>query len=395
MDESSSERPTFAMPERPSAGGSPPSDPPRRRSVFPWLLAASALAFSLGLIANPWFERNVRAYLPGSMQEDAAPQLPTDLSGRIDAQARALAALEARVANLEARPAEETAAAQPPQPALNDGLAAAPAPGGSTGAADERMARVETRLDALNQQQLSTDQRVDNLAAEVGGLTVKVNEIGNRAAASVQAAAEGAGRAQAILLITSTRRAIESGNRLGALEPALRAQFGATHSPAVEAVIALGQQPVTLRRLQRDFARLRPALVGSGEDSTRARSWWEEFKEGLAGIVSVRRTGAPVAATDPAARVDQAARQLASGDVAGAITSVSHLPPSSRQLAADWLDNARRFVAGARGLAQLETMTLTAPPPVAAPVAPPTVPPTMPPTTPLAAPSAPAPATTL
>ena len=66
--------------------------PPPQRAVFAWSLTAALLAFALGLIANPWFERSVRSHLPGF-----APTVTPTVAD--------VTALEARVAALEARPA--------------------------------------------------------------------------------------------------------------------------------------------------------------------------------------------------------------------------------------------------------------------------------------------------
>ena len=57
------------VPERPVYGSlhGAPADmaPPRRRPIAAWVIATIAVAFAIGLLANPWFERNVRSRLPG------------------------------------------------------------------------------------------------------------------------------------------------------------------------------------------------------------------------------------------------------------------------------------------------------------------------------------------
>src|SRR3546814_2330767 len=47
-----------------------------RRSVLPWILTFASLTFALGLLANPWFEREIRSRLPfgGGNQVADAPQ---------------------------------------------------------------------------------------------------------------------------------------------------------------------------------------------------------------------------------------------------------------------------------------------------------------------------------
>src|SRR3546814_9888236 len=47
-----------------------------RRSVLPWILTFASLTFALGLLSNPWFEREIRSRLPfgGGNQVADAPQ---------------------------------------------------------------------------------------------------------------------------------------------------------------------------------------------------------------------------------------------------------------------------------------------------------------------------------
>src|SRR3546814_18828310 len=47
-----------------------------RRSVLPWILTFASLTYALGLLANPWFEREIRSHLPfgGGKQVADAPQ---------------------------------------------------------------------------------------------------------------------------------------------------------------------------------------------------------------------------------------------------------------------------------------------------------------------------------
>ena len=295
MDDLKMERPTYASLSTPPRPAPPP---PARRSSAPWAIAAIVIAFALGLIANPWFEREVRSRLPGA------------LSGSPDAVA--LATLQARVAALEQ---------------LSHGEAADPA----------RLSRVEDRVDTLDSTRDHTDEKLAQINAGLGVVAAKVDATAERADAALTNASEGVERAQALLLVATVRRAVESGARLGALEPALRAAFP-SQSDAVNAIAAAA--PVTLARLRADFPKLQPAPPPA------ARSWWGSVRQGLGSLVELRRADAPQAA-GPAAR-PLAAQKLAAGDVPGAIAALgSSANPT-------WLAQARRYLAAQKGLAQLE-----------------------------------------
>lgn len=120
------------------AGGPAPA---AARSVTPWIAVAVLLAFALGMIANPWFERSVRSRLPGF-----APTVAPTVGD--------IAALQARIAVLEARPS-------------------APASVAGNGAAvpSERLARVEATLDRITAGEPLEATRTDRIAADLATLT--------------------------------------------------------------------------------------------------------------------------------------------------------------------------------------------------------------------------------
>ena len=321
----------------------PPAQP-ADRPVIPWVLTAGLLAFSLGLIANPWFERSVRSQLPGFAQDGAAASLAA-----LEAQRGEHARLAARVAALEARPnvALSTVAAE-------------------TTMDSERMMRAETRIDDLVTAQSTSDRRLDEVASEVAALGVRVDATAAEARSTLQTATQGAAAAQDVLLLTSVRRTLESGGRLGPLEPILQREFGARYPQPVAAVSQLSAAPVTPAKLRRDLAALRPVLIGASSHAGNAGSWWEQVQAGVAGIVQVRPSGAQPGAPDPAMRVDAALRLLALGDVGGAAAQIAALPPAPRHAASAWLASAHRWQAGMRGLGTLEAAALLAPETVAA-----------------------------
>ncbi len=295
MDDLNFERPTYAsLSTPPRAAPAPP-----RRSVFPWVLCAMLLAFALGLIANPWFEREVRSRIPG-LQAAVTP----------DINAAKIEALTARIAQLE----QAKAVSADPQ----------------------RLARVENRVETL-------DTSRDNTNAKLAQIDAKVDATAERADAALDTASEGVKRAQTLLLVATVRHALESGARLGALEQALRKTFP-NQKPAVDAVAAVGSAPVTLAKLRADFLRLQPAAPRP------AQGWWASVKQGLGDMVQVRRTDTPVP-TGLAAR-PLAAQRLVAGDVAGAVTALGNSANPA------WAAEARRYLAGQRGLAALEAATV-------------------------------------
>jgi hypothetical protein len=329
MVETGPERPTYTSLARPPQETAP--EVSRRRPVLPWLLAVVAIAFALGLLANPSFERAVRARIPGVANGDVSA-----------AEAAELAALRSRLAVLEARP-------QPAPPrALND-------PAVSDPVAEEQLAEVDSRVDTVAQAQAGLDPRVADLEAQVADLRRRIDT-------SVSAASDGAERAQTVLLVTAMRRAIDAGRRTDALEPALSARFGGSHPSETAALIAFGRAPVTAEQLRFDLERLRPTIEERVEASG---DWWSSITRGLTAVVAVRRDDDPA---NPSVRIARASRRLAAGDVEGAFAQVAALPPAPRSAAAAWLSNARRHVVATQALARLEIAALT---PVA-PSAPPT-----------------------
>ncbi|MGI4877511.1 MAG: COG4223 family protein [Janthinobacterium lividum] len=317
-------------PDRPSAPGRP---------VIPWIACALLLAFALGLIANPWFERSVRSRLPGF-----APTLSPTIAD--------LSVLQARVAALEARPA-------PRPPAL---AAAVPVEAGN-----ERLARVEERLAAVTGEQPATVARVDRIATDLATLTGRIEATGATTAATLATATATAERAQSMLVLSTVRRTLDAGQRLGPLEPALRRQFTARAPQQVEAVAALGAAPVTLADLRAGLERLRPALTGVAAVPTGSRGWWQGLTDSLSGIVV--RAGR---SDGTEARLDRAARALAGGNVAVAVAEIGALPAGQRAPAQGWLVAAQRYQAGMRGLGQLDALMFESlpPGPVATPPAP-------------------------
>lgn len=297
--------------ERPSYGSlaapAPQATESRRRSIVPWLIAAAALAFAVGLLANPWFERNVRAHLPGASTA---------------ADDSRLAALQARLDILEA--ARRTA------PSLDPGTA-----------------RVANQLDDVEDAQATVEQRLAELERQLV-------ELRARSDASLAMVTQGVDRARTVLLVGSLRRALEGGQRIDAYEAALRARFGRTYPGETAALLALGRAPVTSGRLKQELDRLSPVIERAALDDA---NWWDSLRQGLASVVAVRRAGEP--GMDPSSRLRFASHQLAAGNVSAAIAAMSSLPLDAQRTAAAWFVAARRYQAGMQALEALEIAALT------------------------------------
>jgi hypothetical protein len=288
----------------------------RNRAPLPWLVAGALLLFSAGMIANPWFEDNVRARLP------FAEDRPSVVA------AAGLATLGRRIEVLEARKAE------------------APAP-------DERLARTEARVETSTDLLAREADRIDKLTADVAGLAAKLEADEARGATALASAEAASGRVQAMLAVMLARRALVEGRSLGAVEAPLRSAFETRYPAEVRAVAALGGAPTTLLILQRDLSALAPVVGATGA----SQSWWDVFSLRVSKLV--RPAGAD---SGPPPRT-AAERLLAVGDVAGSATQLRRLGGAMPPAVMRWLAAADRYAAGQAALALLETAALIPPPP--------------------------------
>lgn len=342
-------------------GGDVPTEIDRARSrsgksrlwMLPWILVAALAAFSLGLIANPWFEENVRSRLPGAFAMTEQTDMNVAVDQRLTDQSETIDALERRVASLEALSASETKA----QPALNDepltGLAEQ-----QGGVGEDRVAALETRIESVAQTQLQLSQQVDRVVAGFSGLDT-------RTTASLKSVADEAARAQEVLLVTAARRSIETGQSLGPLEAAIRRRFGERHPEASDAVIRLSHSRITIPTLEEAFNQLKPSLLKATEnDEATDPGILDRVASALGAVVRVRgETQAGPAA--PEAIISRAEQALRRGDLRSSISHITRLPARSRSVADAWLDRARVYLTGMQALSRLDAVALT-PPPAAA-----------------------------
>ena len=113
------------------------------------------------------------------------------------------------------------------------------------------------------------------------------------------------------------------------------------------------RQPVTLEELQTGLQEVGEQLVGGSPD----QDWWTALKAELGDLVNIRRSGTP--STLPAERLQRAKRRLDAGQVDVALAEVLRMPGQAH--AAEWIADARRYVAARRALDTIETAALLDP----------------------------------
>jgi hypothetical protein len=130
----------------------------------------------------------------------------------------------------------------------------------------------------------------------------------------------------------------------------LRQSFETRYPQAINAVVALGNAPVTLATLRRDFVSLNPTPTNTGLD------WWQSLTAAVRSVVT--RPG-----DAPQAPREAAAAALVRGDVAAAANHLRRLPEPRAAAVTMWLASADRLQAGLAALTTLETAAIMPPAP--------------------------------
>lgn len=170
--------------------------------------------------------------------------------------------------------------------------------------------------------------------------------------ASARNAALYATRAERMMVVFATRRAIERGQPLGPLENQLRQRFGERNGDAVAAILRAAAQPATLEDLRLALDTLAPRLANDPHDGL-----WDRVRRMLGNLVVLRQADTP--SPLPAERLRRARRALDRGDVEAALAEVAHLPGVS--LAENWTGTARRYIAARNALAEIERAAMEVP----------------------------------
>lgn len=200
---------------------------------------------------------------------------------------------------------------------------------------------------------------MDLLSAREASLSMRLGDLENRITAldgQARAAARFATRAETLMVLAASRRALDRGLALGYLEGELRRRLGERHPAEVNTVIAASRDPVTVEELRLVLSELRPRLTG-GDLS---QGVWPSLRQQLARLVTLRRDGSP--SPEPGERFVRAEQLLEAGQIGAAMAEVVRLPGAAA--AERWLDAASTYVRARRALDLLETAAITSPMPL-------------------------------
>ena len=195
--------------------------------------------------------------------------------------------------------------------------------------------------------------RVEQVVEQQGGLDSRVAAMEQRLARidlQLEAATGNAARAEGLLIAFAARRAIERGTPLGYLGDQLRLRFGDARPNAVQTVIDVSRDPVTLDQLIARLDGLAPQLVNN-EPQGDVMGW---LGRELSGLFVVRREDQP--SPQPSRRIDRARLFLESGRPDAAVAEVRNLPNADE--AAGWVEDAERYARAQRALELLETTAI-------------------------------------
>lgn len=292
------------------------------RSPWPWLFGVVLLALLLGMIASPWFERQVRSHLPTALQPEQTPEQRVARDPRVDA-------LISRVERLEAQPQ-----------GVSGGLAGA--------AALDPVAPMAARIAALEAQAAAFQATDANIAARLEQLAIDLQRTSGAAEA-------GDRQVRDLFMVSVARRMVEAGRPLGPVLAALSARLSAQDAAAIDSLSVWSNVPQTRQTLA---ARLDAMAKRADMRPAKAETpgFFGRLMERLSGLITVRdASGDAPLVTDLLAAAQDA---LAGGDVALAAARLETLPPSSTR--DQWLGDARALIAAEAALDRLEAMLLDA-----------------------------------
>ncbi|ODP35940.1 hypothetical protein [Sphingomonas turrisvirgatae] len=200
---------------------------------------------------------------------------------------------------------------------------------------------------------LPTSTDVATLAAREQALAARLDALDARLRATdsdARTAGSYAGRAEAMMLISAARRAIERGQALGFVGPELRARFGAAEPQAVATVLRAAGEPVTLEDLRFALDQIAPRLSTAAPGG----GWLDAVRRELGSLVIIRKESAP--SPHPRERLQRARRLLAQGHVEASLAEINRLPGA--QGAESWMAAASRYVETRRALDTLEAAAI-------------------------------------
>jgi hypothetical protein len=323
---------------------------PRKSSKVPWVLTGLLAAFSGGMIANPWFETEVRSRLPDALQS----KTPASVSA---GQSAGVAALEERLAAVEQRPAAEIPADVSGRIAALE--ASRSVDGAMTGAAPVDTAALDQRL-AVAEGRLATSEAAAQGAAQAANAAQSNFMVLDSKLAITSAKLERDGVAlRAMASAMALRGLVDQGRPLGALDDALALLVGAQNKDMLT-LRRVERGGPTLASLRRSFAQLRPGLAAQAEAA--GGNWSDRALVQVKSLLSIRPAdGKAVNPTNqtPDAMVPLVDDRLRSGDIAGAAAAIRLLPKPAQDKASPWLAQADAYVQVRAALARLELQTIT------------------------------------
>jgi hypothetical protein len=329
------------------------SAPVKKPSRFGWWLSTALLAFSGGMIANPWFESQVRSRLPESLR--GAPGGAT--GGASATMAAQVAALENRVTAVEARPG----AALPGDVAARISALEATGVTGTAGAAatsadiaplDQRLASVEGRIATAEAAAQAATQAAQTVQTGIVGLDSRV------AAAQAKADRDGV-TLRAMAAAMALRATVEQGRPLGGLDDTVALLVGSS-TPDMITLRRIERGGPTLNGLRQSFRAVRPALTAETEQAS--GDVLDKALGQLRALVAVKSANTAANPTNrtPDAMLPLVDERLARGDIAGTAAAIRLLPAAARNRANAWLAQADAYVATRAALARLEAQTVEA-----------------------------------
>lgn len=194
---------------------------------------------------------------------------------------------------------------------------------------------------------------VATLAAREQALAARLDALDARLRASdadARNAAGSAGKAEALMLVLSARRALDRGQPLGYIDGELRRRFNTSDPQAVATVVRAAGEPVTLEDLRSALDQIAPRLSSAAPGD----GWLERIQRELSTLVIIRKDNAP--SPHPRERLTRARRMLGQGHVEAALAEVARLPGAKG--AESWMAAAGRYIEARRALGVLEAAAM-------------------------------------
>ena len=347
---------------------------------FVWYLTAAGVVFIAGLIAAPYIQDGIDSLLGG--KEPAPVAAPAAAESNEDVAATNIEEAPAtEVATPpEAVPQDETPAGIPTETAedILEEVVAIASPDTDLAALDARVAALEAapakggglaeRLDALEARLIALEgAEISNVAASadagaenrIAALEARLAEVESREHIVSAGAANAVSADGLLLALARMSQRLDGGQAFSGEMLEFRALFDAlpaidrsgneTHVALLEQHAAGGiNNPAMLRR---SFAAQMPQALEAAALPQDA-GWWDKVLAGLKSVVVVRRTG-QVEGEGAEAILARIEFHLAEGDIAAALAQAQGLEPRVLETLALWQADAANYLAARQALEAL------------------------------------------